>query len=141
MTALPIDRLADDPILIRRLGEDIISLSSTSLGSPITTPFSLSACASDSTQPNPHPTAEMLTTLLTRTDDVSRREGVLSEREKLLKYQVAAIMKRENDLDKREQELRFQKLPPLAKLQMALEQLKITDLTKATQLYSAWQLK
>ena len=83
----------------------------------------------------------MLTTLLNRTEDVSRREGVLSEREKLLKYTVAAITKRENDLDKREQELRFQKLPPLAKLQMALEQLKITDLTKATQLYSAWQLK
>ena len=139
MTTPTIDPLADDPVLVHRLEEEVVSLSSASPASPIMTPSTSSDRPADSAQHSL--SAEMLTTLLDRTADACRREGRLSEREIFLKHQVSAITKREDDLDKRERELRFQKLPPLDKLQLALEQLESTNLMKATQLYSAWQLK
>lgn len=51
--------------------------------------------------PQPAFTADMLTTLLDRTEDVSRREGVVHERENSLKDQLGVIKKRNDSLDER----------------------------------------
>lgn len=86
-------------------------------------------------------TPEMISALFERSDIVSRREGVAAEREEFLKYQVAAIVRREEEIESREKELGFKKLLAMEKLQMALEQLEETEMMAAMNILHAFQIK
>ena len=173
---------ADDPTLTLGLNEDVISLSSSSLGSPIMTPAD--SPERSSTVSQPQITSDMLTTLLNRTEYVARREGVVSEREKWLKREGTMITEqqedlqktgrmiekeveehdrreqglnqreqdinnqrhrdldqRERDLNQRERDLEIRNLPPLSRLQIALDQLQACDMMAAAKLYDEFQAK
>ena len=116
--------------------DDIISLPSTSPGSPMMAPTTSSV---DSPHTNHSKLAtDLLSILLQRTDDVSRREAIVAEREKALESNNTAQSKREADLDKREQQLGFKKMTATDKFRTALEELQISDVQAAVAMYTEW---